>query len=116
LVLVSGGGGANSNSRDAQLYHPHTGSWATTGSLLHDTTGQSTVLLHSGKVLAMGGSRTGRASAELYDSQTGVWTLTGSLHAFPLGQPMTLLASGQVLVADGFAGNNPIASTELYNP
>jgi len=118
LVLVYGGGGNNSNTRDAELYHPHTGSWATTGSLLHDTgydTGDTAVLVH-GEVLVVSGSLTNRASAELYNPQTGAWTLTGFLHAFPIGQPMTVLTSGQVLVTDGNGPKGPLASAELYNP
>jgi len=129
-VLVTGGsaGGAETAGSDplagAELYHPHTGSWATTGSLHTAAAAQGATLLPNGLVLVEGGSdsRTWITDAELYHPLTGTWTATGSLHeprAYQTGQMATLLPSGQVLVVGGCLTGNCSSVTrtaELYNP
>lgn len=111
----------------AELYHPHTGSWASTGSM-HDPRVQFTAtLLRDGRVLVVGGCATTictrvLAGTELYDPQTGHWTRTGSLHVARWAHTATLLPDGRVLVTGGAArcvngSCSPVlASAELYDP
>lgn len=131
LVLVAGGCqspcSTNVNLTSAELYHPHTGSWAGTGAM-HDPRIQFTAtLLHDGRVLVAGGCRTGDcaivfASAELYNPRTGTWRLTGSLHEPRTFQTATLLPDGRVLVTGGATGCSSstcspiLASAEIYDP
>jgi len=129
LVLVAGGcTGQCTITATAELYHPHTGSWANTGSM-HDPREQFTMtLLPDGRVLAAGGCRTPicsalLAGAELYHPRTGTWTQTGAMHERRAFATATLLLDGRVLVAGGITGGCPnfvcqgiTGSAEIYNP
>ena len=94
----------------AELYDPGTGSWAVTGSMSTQRTGQTATILPDGKVLVTGGVGGGSSDtigAELYDPDARAWTRAGST---PVpSETATLLPDGTVLVA---FGGRP---AELYN-
>jgi N-acetylneuraminic acid mutarotase len=127
-VLVAGGcipANCSTVLDSAELYHPRTGAWTTTGSLQTARCCVGLMLLHTGQALAIGGhDQTGAStSAELYNPVRGAWTATGSLsdaREYEVPETATLLPSGQVLVAGDGGGNNngatPLASAELYHP
>ncbi len=123
----------------AELYHPASGTWTTTGSLGRARSFQTATLLQGppaqcgnncGKVLLAGGigaDSTGRAqtvaSAELYDPATGSWSATGSMTTARALHSATPLPSGKVLVVAGAGPGgaeprnaNQLASAELYDP
>ena len=135
LVLVAGGcltADCKTILASAELYHPHTGSWATTGSMHQPRAFQTATLLPDGRVLVAGGIVGGcdttlfcspiSAGAEIYDPRTGTWTMTGSMRQARARHTATLLPNGRVLVAGGAADGsnaatgNPLASAELYDP
>jgi hypothetical protein len=73
-VLVAGGGSS------AELYHPATGTWTTTGSLNFPRDGQPAWLLPDGQVLVVCGIHdpgVPQCVAELYNPATGTWTQDG---------------------------------------
>src|SRR5262249_29115113 len=91
---------------DAEIYDPVTQVWTPTGSLNFPRFGFATILLLSGKVLAIGGfaaTANAAGSAELYDPSTGRWSvITGP----PRGLPectVTRLQDGRVIFAGGLA-------------
>lgn len=123
----------------AELYHPKSGTWTTTGSLGQARTFDTATLLtgsrsecgsNCGKVLVAGGfgavspsSPTGNAqalaSAELYDPATGRWTATGSMSGRRAWHTATRLENGKVLVAGGTSSpvaQNAIDTAEIYDP
>lgn len=123
----------------AELYHPASGTWTTTGSLGRARSFQTATLVQGppaqcgnncGKVLLAGGigaDSTGRAqtvaSAELYDPATGSWSATGSMTTARALHSATPLPSGKVLVVAGAGPGgaeprnaNQLASAELYDP
>jgi hypothetical protein len=117
-VLVAGGSGANNkyDLTSAELYHPDSGTWSSTGNMLKPHDGFPATLLRDGKVLVgdvedptVDNSIPG---AEVYDPATGTWSSTGNLvitERWVAGTTATLLANGKVLVAGGYGA-------ELYDP
>ena len=117
-VLVTGGCTALTCSPAAaasELYDPASNSWTTTGSLNTPRSFHTSVLLKTGKVLAVGGFGT-LSSCELYSPATGTWSNAASTNAGRYLNTTTLLADGKVLVAGGANGKYPINSAELYDP
>jgi Kelch motif/Galactose oxidase, central domain/IPT/TIG domain len=125
-VLVAGGFASCdddfcSDNRQAELYNPTTGTWATTGSM-HVAREQFTAtLLTDGDVLAAGGLNEGGFSgngktyseAELYNPETGTWTPTGSMSEPRFGQAAVLLpGTGWVLATGGTSD----ATSEVFEP
>lgn len=113
----------------AELYDPATGTFSSTGSMVHSRVGAVATLLGDGRVLVIGGQTypggglAVGASAELYDPATGKFTPTGSMarsRGFRGASifTATLLLDGRVLVAGGddSNGNDPLRSAELYDP
>ena len=66
----------------AEIYHPASGTWTTTGSMTTGRRHTATRLL-DGRVLVAGGTDdTGvLASAEIYDPALGIWTATARMAA-----------------------------------
>ncbi|HVV50676.1 MAG TPA: kelch repeat-containing protein, partial [Polyangia bacterium] len=128
LVLAAGGRSTTSGITGlttAELYHPATGTWGSTGSMAHGRRLHSATQLPtssnpttSGKVLVAGGiSGTGSLNTgELYSVSAGTWSGTGPLDAARHAHTATLLADGRVLVAGGMNGTTTVATASLYNP
>lgn len=110
-VLLAGG--ANLDTRSAELYDPTTGACASTGSMITGRSGHTATLLPNGKVLIAGGTsaRDALASAEVYDPATATFTTTGPMAQARSGHVATLLPNGKVLVARG-----GVDSAEIYDP
>ncbi|HMP82275.1 MAG TPA: kelch repeat-containing protein, partial [Verrucomicrobiota bacterium] len=117
-VLVAGGYGIYSTSRDAESYDPATGSWSDAGGLATSREYHTATLLPNGKVLLTGGRGYSGVldSAELYDPASGSSSLTDSLATTREFHTATLLLNGKVLIAGGNNLDNSLASAELFNP
>jgi N-acetylneuraminic acid mutarotase len=117
-VLVAGGltqggfGSAGGNSKDAELYHPATGTWTRTASMARPHSGQTATLLRNGWVLIAGG-RT--SVAEIYEPQRAIWVRPGAMTTVRTGQTATLLGNGHVLVTGGHGPDGqPQATAEEF--
>jgi hypothetical protein len=115
-VLVLGGlSSPSSQSREAELYDPASGTWSVATPVASPRYGHTATLLPNGKVLVAGGMYL--ASAELYDPATGTWSTTGSMAAVRSSHEAVLLPNGKVLVAGGYGSSGSrLASAELYDP
>ncbi len=108
----------------AELYDPHTQTFAPTGSLATDRFGQDAVRLADGRVLVVGGQHwfVGKpgvplASTEIYDPATGRWHETRSPLQFARDRPtLTQLPGGTVLVAGGQNGADQPGQAEVFDP
>ena len=119
-VLVAGGCTASDCSTTtptSEIYDPKTNSWSLTGSLTLARTLHSTVLLNTGKLLAIGG-RAGAptASCEFYDPATGSWSNAASTNQARYLNGTSVLPDGKVLVSGGVITRYPMNSAELYDP
>jgi hypothetical protein len=127
-VLISGGQGPTGTA-NPELYDPATGTFSPTGNMVTPRLFNTVTLLSSGKVLFTGGfdqspaiNRTVLATAELYDPATGIFSATGDMATPRVQHTATLLNNGKVLIAGGWnysvgiAGQNDLASAELYDP
>ena len=125
LVLVSAGNNNISGDWDiqtnflssAELYDPATQIFTTTGSKMNATSNGNSILLWTGKFLAMGG---GTNAAELYTPEMPgtpeTWVATGNMVSPRTGHLWNLLDDGRVLIAGGLnSAGNPTASAELYD-
>ena len=117
-VLVAGGYNPKkspSSLASAELYHPASGTWTSTGSLGNPRTGHTATLLMDGRVLVAGGSESNSniISAEIYDPASGSWTEAATLTTARSDHTATLLPDGRVLVA---GGTGPLKSAEIYDP
>ncbi len=115
-VLCFGGengaiGDPNGTYNTAYLYS--NGVWTPTGSMHVPRTQFASVVLQSGKVMAIGGITSDLsfefASCEIYDPATGQWTYTDSMPNPTYIDGTVVLNNGNVLVADG-------DSSHIYNP
>jgi hypothetical protein len=120
-VLIAGGINNNHQTlNSAELYNPATGTFAYTGSLNHDRTNHSAVLLANGLVLIAGGQNNDGSSmnsTELYNPATGKFTYTNPLLAQIYSFPLVLLKNGDALTVggwDSFYGT--VGVFELFNP
>ena len=124
-VLVAGGlnncdEGGCADIRTAELYHPGTGKWTTTGSMHAVREHHTATLLPDGDVLVAGGLNQdsflgnpggNSTDAEIYHPATGQWSRTASMATRHAGQTATLLRNGWVLIA---GGGTSVA--EIYEP
>lgn len=119
-VLVAGGQGTDTqpstgSAKEADLYHPSTGTFAATGPLMNVRLNAAAVRLASGNVLVIGGTPNA-AVTELYDPALGTFTASGQLSSAREGVAATVLASGKVLVAGGGAGATVSTVAEVFDP
>jgi len=118
VVTTDPDGPGGSEARSAgELYHPDTGVWTLTGSMVQGRSRSSATLLSNGQVLLAGGDLYDTlegcsTSAELYDPPTGTWTVTSNLNVGRSFFTATTLPNGYVLVAGGCRG---LRDAELYD-
>jgi hypothetical protein len=111
----------------AERYHPESGTWTRTGSMVEGRHSHTATVLSSGKVLVAGGfsenlenplttegSRT--SAAELYDPASGTWSRTGAMLEPRTGHAATLLMDGRVLVTGGYSRYGVRDTAEVYDP
>jgi hypothetical protein len=127
-VLVSGGIDWNIDGGKAyslaELFDPHTGKWAFTGSLGTGRYAHQVVLLDDGRVLAVGGYQSGDvllAGTEIYSPELGRWEGTQDLPSSRIAFGMVKLNDGRVLVVGGFTGRtwkerSNVADAALFDP
>lgn len=112
-VLVAGGVGLEGDDpvplTSAELYDPVTGTWSTTGDMIHPQGAFQALLLPDGTVLVgdVPDAHADIVGAELYDPATGTWSRTRKDSV--VAGTATLLANGTVLVT------GPRGS-ELFDP
>jgi WD40 repeat protein len=105
----------------AEIYNPKTGRFTLTGSMATRRIGQTTTLLHDGRVLIAGGRAGGSSTsvlgtAELYDPKSGKFTRTGSMITSRAGNTATLLPDGRVFIAGGYGVDGAgLSSAEIYD-
>jgi len=126
VLMVGGIGPISPTAHDvlasAELFDPHTGKWAATGSLITARAQRATIaVLRDGRVLIAGGDGPGDpmlASAEMYDPTSGTWTATKSMNTPRVESSATLLANGRVFVVGGFSADGAplLGSGEVYDP
>lgn len=115
-VLREGGAPWGAFGSDtAEVYDLGSRRWSFTGRMVVGRHSHDTVLLRSGRTLALGGSSGGGVASELYDPDTGNWCRTGDMNEPRLRPRATLLAEGRILVAGGSQGG-PTAAAEIYDP
>jgi hypothetical protein len=122
ILAVSGHPLEGKSIASAELYDPAADQWITTGSLREArNSGNTTVLLHDGRVLLPGGHTIREAirGAEIYDPATGKWSDAGMLSA-ARDTKAILLADGRVLAAGGIdwsiGEGKAYDLAELYDP
>jgi N-acetylneuraminic acid mutarotase len=123
-VLVVGGSGGSTypslSVESAELYHPASGSWSTTGPLAGPRAGFAALRLATGPVLAVGGQDNGSglpAVTERYDPSSGTWSPSGELTTGRASLAAALLPSGEVLAVGGQGSDlAALASAERYDP
>ena len=120
-VLVAGGmGAANSPTNSAEIFHPDTGQWTSTGAMLAARTGASAVLLADGRVLVVGGQIDGQPSAalEIYDPARGRFEPVAGILSVPRqGSALAALDDGRILVAGGTGpGGVVLDTTDIFDP
>ena len=123
-VLVAGGTASDgfTSLSSAEIYDEATNTWTPTGSMNVGRGEFGNVVLHDGRVLAVGGiatDGTAIASAEIYNPVTGRWTLTGSMSTGRNDLQIVLLRDGKVLVAGGGTGSEELPrlkSAEIFDP
>ena len=122
-VLVAGGTASDgfTSLSSAEIFDEATGTWSPTGSMNLGRGEFSTVVLHNGRVLAVGGiatDGTAIASAEIYNPVTGKWTLTGSMSTGRNDFALVMLRDGKVLAAGGGTGQELLprqTSAEIFD-
>jgi N-acetylneuraminic acid mutarotase len=111
-VLVAGGYTATATTAallsSAEIYHPATGTWTPTGSMLVASDGLTATALDNGLVLVTGFDS---STQELYKPATGTWSPTGPLPVAGSYGLVTALHSGMVLLTGGANG-----ASALYDP
>ena len=105
----------------AEVYDPHSDSWAFAGAGLPPLSGQAATLMPDGSVLVTGGSTDmgfATVSAEIFDPATNLWKPTTWPMARPrYGHSATLLPDGKVLLAGGYSTRTQISGAGIYpNP
>src|SRR5258707_12094289 len=120
-VLVAGGiGASNRPTYSAEIFHPATGEWISTGPMVATRTGASAHLLADGQVLIAGGQVDGEPAStlEIYDSTRGAfYPVTGMLSTPRTGHALAALADGRILIAGGSGpGGVALDSTDMFDP
>ena len=122
--------GADPATRSALIWNPKTGTWKSTGEMVGNRGGPTTVLLRDGRVLLLGGdsaapdatgaSGPAPATAEIFDPKTGRFTPTGRMREQGWFFKAIRLADGRVLVAGGLSlggdDSTPLATAEIFDP
>ncbi len=92
--------------------------WVATASMVAPRASFGSVVLQSGKVMAIGGANGAvyHKTVEIYDPATATWAAAAPMSAPRASFTTTLLANGKVLVAGGFDGSKILGAAELYDP
>ncbi len=113
-VLATGVYNLGGYQPKAELYDPATDAWTSVPNMLNSaSSGHSSTLLQSGKVLIAGGAV---GAAEVYNPDTNSWSPGGALSRPRALHTATLLLNGKVLITGGLDGGEYLLSAELYDP
>jgi len=119
-VLVAGGeAGKAEAANSAEIYHPDTNTWASTGGMQTARKGATAILLKNGMALVAGGEISGKPTntLEIYDPVQGRFDpVPGVLPAARAGYALAVLEDGRVLIAGGLEGEQPLDSIDLFDP
>jgi hypothetical protein len=113
-----------SKSVFADVYHPSSDTWTTTGSLNAPRAYFASAALTNGRALVtagVNGDGVSYSSTKIYDVATGAYTESGLLNYARTSPAYALLNDGRVLVAGGtyYDGSNPgvpLSSAEIFDP
>jgi hypothetical protein len=113
-----------SKSVFAEVYHPSSSTWTTTGSLNAPRAYFASAALTNGRALVtagVNGDGVSYSSTKIYDVATGTFTQTGLLNYARTSPAYATLNDGRILVAGGtfYDGNNagvPRSSAEIFDP
>jgi hypothetical protein len=119
-VLIFGGWSGSQPARDAEIYHPETGTFTRIPESFEPREGHSATLLADGRVLIAGGCCGFNLgfSALIIDPSGGQVTRRSWMSQSHYGHSGTLLPNGKVLIAGGtwdFVDGTPM-DPELYDP
>jgi hypothetical protein len=113
-----------SKSVFAEVYHPSSDTWTTTGSLNAPRAYFASAALTNGRALVtagINGDGVSYSSTKIYDVATGTFTQSGLLNYARTFPAYATLNDGRVLVAGGgfYSGTNPrvrLSSAEIFDP
>ncbi|MGA3057595.1 MAG: hypothetical protein ABSE70_06115 [Candidatus Limnocylindrales bacterium] len=115
---------AGSKSVFAELYHPSSSTWTTTGSLNAPRAYFAAEPLTNGRAFVtagVSGDSVSYSSTKVYDETAGTFTQTGPLNYARTSPAYALLNDGRILVAGGsyyssLTDGVPLSSAEVFDP
>ncbi|HSL32877.1 MAG TPA: kelch repeat-containing protein, partial [Candidatus Limnocylindrales bacterium] len=119
-VLALGGWGDDDRVATAELWDPASGTFTATGSMQTARFGHTATRLANGSVLVVGGAveedGVRGLVAEVWDPATSSFRTAGTLASGRHFHTATLLRDGRVLIVGHGARNDPLATSEFWDP
>ena len=119
-ILAAGGfGGPGGPTNSAEIYHPDTDTWSTTGAMLTARTYAAAILMNDGRALIAGGQSSGQIAntLEIYDPSDGHFRpALGVLSSPRSHHAVAVLHDGRVLIAGGYDGTQVLDTLDIFDP